>query len=138
MLLPSNLSIQSQEFLKRNSFELAESNDNGMWKYYLWSNPEMQFSLTYDRGYYDCSILTIKMPFERMDIIRLLRFLKNDKIFYREELIKANLMYTLTVNEYVELFYKNYNLINFFLKEFNLEKYDSYNKFEFSYDGLTN
>lgn len=98
----------------------------------------MQFSLTYDRGYYDCSILTIKMPFERMDIIRLLRFLKNDKIFYREELIKANLMYTLTVNEYVELFYKNYNLINFFLKEFNLEKYDSYNKFEFSYDGLTN
>jgi len=138
MLLPSNLSIQSQEFLAENSLKLIESNDHGMWEYYLWSNTEMQFSLTYDRGYYDCSILTIKMPYERMDIIRLLRFLKNDKTYYRKELIEANLSYTLTANEYVELLYKNYNLIKAFLNDFNQEKYDNYNKFEFSYDGLTN
>jgi hypothetical protein len=138
MLLPSNLSIQSQEFLAENSFKLVESNDHGMCKYYLWSNTEMQFSLTYDRGYYDCSILTIKVPFERMDIIRLLRFLKNDKTYYRKELIEANLLYTLTTNEYVELLYKNYNLIKVFLNDFNQEKYDNYNKFEFSYDGLPN
>lgn len=136
MLLPANLSIPNQKFLAVNSFALTESNDNGMWKYYLWANSEMQFSLPYDKGYYECDIISLTKPFESMAIIRLLRFLKNDKIFYSEELIKANLMYTLSVNDYVELFYKNYILIQNFLKDYSQEKYDNYNKFEFSYEGL--
>jgi hypothetical protein len=96
----------------------------------------MQFCLNYDRFYYECDIVPRKKPINSMDIIRLVRFLKNDKNFYKKELIDANLSYTLTANEYVELFYKNYNLIAGFLTSFSQEKYDNYNNFEFSFEGL--
>ena len=136
MTVPSDLSIISQNVLMKLSFDLTESSNNGMSKYYLWTNKEMQFSFIYDRCYYDCDIVAHKKPINPMNLIRLLRFLKSDKIFYKKKLIDANLSYTLTVNGYVELFYKNYNLIEEFLIMFNQEKYDNYNNFEFSYEGI--
>lgn len=71
-----------------------------------------------------------------MSLIRLLRFLKKDKDFYSKELIDANLWYTLTVNQYAELFSENYSLIEDFVRNFNQDKYDNYDNFEFSYNGL--
>ena len=43
---------------------------------------------------------------------------------------------TLTVDEYVGLFRKNYNLISGFLKKYNQEEYDQYDKFEFSFESI--
>lgn len=71
-----------------------------------------------------------------MSLIRLLKFLKNDKTFYNRELLNAKLWNTLTCNDYVQLFYKNYNLIKDFLIVFDQEKYNSYNKFEFDYNSI--
>lgn len=131
-----DLTTHSQSLLAKLSFELADSADNGMSKYYLWRNSLMEFSLSYDRGYYDCNIIPKQKPINPMSLIRLLRFLKNDSNFYSKELIDANLLYTLTVNQYAELFYVNYNLIEAFVRNFNQDKYDNYNKFEFAYNGL--
>ena len=136
MTLPSDFTTHSQDLLAKLSLTLAESSDNGMWKHYLWANLEMQFLLTYDRGYYDCDIIPSQKPINRMSLIRLLRFLKKDKNFYSKELVDANLLYTLTVNQYAELLFENYNLIESFIRNFNQNMYDDYNKFEFSYNGL--
>ena len=104
MEVPENLSIISEKFLAKLFFDLIESSDNGISKCYLWANEEMQFSLINDRGYYECFIVPHKKPINPLDIIRLLRFLKNDKIFYNKELIDANLSYTLAIDEYVVFF----------------------------------
>lgn len=136
MTLPSDLSTHSSNILEEFSFKLIESSDSGMWKCYLWTNSEMKFSLTYDRGYYDCDIVPHKKPINSMSLIRLLKFLKNDKTFYNRELLNAKLWNTLTCNDYVQLFYKNYNLIKDFLIVFDQEKYNSYNKFEFDYNSI--
>lgn len=136
MTLPSDLSLTSKNYLAELSFDLIESVDNGMSKYYIWVNTEMQFSLAYDRAYYECYIVPHKRPINSIDLIRLLRFLKKDKNFYRQELIIANMAYSLTVDQYVFLFHENYNLIKDFLSNYDQEKYDSYNEFEYSYDGL--
>ncbi len=136
MTTPAELSNYSLDILADISFTLAKSSDNGMWKYYLWTNSEMQFALTYDRGFYDCDIIPFQKPIDSMNIIRLLRLLKNDKAFYQKELITANRSYTLTPDEYVKLFSENYDLLKVFLIDYNQEKYDSYDKFEYSYNGL--
>ena len=135
MEVPEELSIISENFLTKLLFDLIESSDNGISKCYLWANEEMQFSLINDRGYYECFIVPHKKPINPLDIIRLLRFLKNDKIFYNKELIEANLSYTLAIDEYVVLFYDNYSLIKEFIASFNQEQYDNYNKFKFNYEG---
>lgn len=134
--MPSDLSVNSKNILTELSFDLTESADKGMHKYYVWTNNEMQFCLINDRGYYECDIVPHKKPIIPMGLIRLLRFLKDDKTYYKKELIEANLFYTLSADEYVELFYKNYNLIADFLAGFNQKKYDNYDSFEFSYEGL--
>ena len=123
-------------FLLELSFSLTESDDNGMCKYYEWANEAMNFLLINDRDYIECEILPYKKPINRLNLIRLLRVLKNDVDFYKEELIKANLSFTLTSNEYVELFYDNYKLIKDFIINFSQEKYDNYDKFEYSFDGI--
>jgi hypothetical protein len=130
MILPSDLSSNSENFLKELSFFLTESDDSGMCKYYEWANDAMKFMLIDDRGYIECEILPYQKPINRISLIRLLRFLKNDVDFYKEELIKANLSFTLTANDYIELFYNNYNLIKDFIINFSHEKYDNYDKFE--------
>jgi hypothetical protein len=134
MNLPEGLSKKSEILLFRLLFKLSLAQDNGMHKYYEWNNEKMKLVFLYDRGYYDCEIEPFLKPIERMGIIRLLRFLKKDKDFYKKELISADLSFTLSINEYVELFYNNYNLIGDFLNSFNQEKYDAYNKYEFSFD----
>ena len=136
MTEPSGISLNSKNSLTDLSFALIESEDNGMGKYYLWTNEEMQFSLTYDRGHYECDISSPKKPINPMGLIRLLRFLRNDSTFYKKELIEANLWYTLTIDAYVKLFYNNYDLIKGFLTSFDQMKYDNYNEFEFSFDGI--
>ncbi|CAN5376239.1 hypothetical protein BH11BAC5_BH11BAC5_15220 [soil metagenome] len=136
MNLPSNFSDNSKNILTGLSFTLTDSIDNGMGKYYEWSNETMQFLLLYDRGYYECQVLSYQKPINPMDVLRLLRFLKNDETLYKQELIAADLRFTLTTNDYVALFAKNYNLIGGFLKDFSQDKYDNYNKFEYRYEGL--
>lgn len=136
MKSPSDLSKDSEILLAELSFNLTDSQDNGMGKFYEWTNDTIKLLLLYDRGYYECEVLPFQKPINSMGLIRLLRFLKNDKTFYKDELIKANLWYTLTANEYVELFFKNYTLIKDFLISYNQEKFDNYNNFEFSFDGI--
>ncbi len=136
MTLPADLSAKSESLLKELSLNLTKSQDNGMHKVYIWTNEVMHFCLGYDRGFYDCDIEPFQKPINYLSLIRLLRFLKNDKTFYRNELIEANMWYTLTTNQYVELFYKNYNLIEDFLIAYDQKKYDDYNHFEFAYDGI--
>lgn len=136
MALPPDLSMYCKILLEELSFEITQGEDMGMHKYYEWSNGIMKFSLTYDRGCYQCYILPFTKPINHLDMIRLLRFLKTDTNFYREELIKANLFYTLAVDEYIKLFHENYTLIKEYLTNYNQESYDKYNNFPFSFDGL--
>ena len=136
MTTPSDLSTSSRAILTKMLFILTESESNGMHKHFQWTNTEMHLLLTYDRGYYDCDLIPHKKPINQMGLVRLLRFLKNDKTFYKKELIKANLWYTLTINEYVELLYNNYEIIKSFLTTFDQSKYDNYDRFDFSLDGI--
>lgn len=136
MTLPKDLSVDSDELLRRLSFELKSSNDNGMHKAYYWENSTMKFGLFYDRGYYDCVIVTNKKQFENLYLIKLLRFLKNDADYYKNELIRANLSYTLPPDEYVEVFYNNYQLIKDFLLAFDQEAFDRYYRHEVHYNGI--
>jgi hypothetical protein len=122
--------------LTKLNFDLVELSDIGMCKYYLWKNNAMNFALTNDRGYYECEIIPLTKPINCLAITRLLRFLKNDVTYYMDELVKANLYYTLTTDEYVNLFNKNYDLIGKFLSNYNEEKYEDYNKFEFRFEGI--
>lgn len=105
-------------------FKEAGSSTGGMSQYYLWSGNDMKFSLHDDRGYYECNIISINKPIERLELIKLLRFLKDDAFFYREELKIAKLSGTLSANAYVDLFYKNYRLIKDFLFGFSQSGFD--------------
>jgi hypothetical protein len=107
-----------------------------MHKYFRWTNAEMHLLFTNDRGYYDCDLIPHKKPINPIGLIRLLRFLKNDKAFYKSELINANLWYTLTINEYVELLHKEYEIIKSFLIAFDESKFDNYNMFDLKFDGI--
>lgn len=133
---PFDLSAYYKGILIELGFNFIESSDHGMWKHYLCENTEMQFSLTYDKGYYDCDIIPFKKPINRLTLIILLRFLKNDEGFYRDKLIKADLAYTLTVNEYVDLFFSNYILIRDFVSTFEQTNYNAYNNFPVIYNGI--
>lgn len=130
-----DLSYISKNLLIKLSFSLNESDDMGMCKYYEWTNETMKFLLIDDRNYIECEILPFQKLINNINLIRVLRFLKNDINFYKEELIKANLSYTLTTNDYVELFYNNFNLIKDFFQNFNQDKYDNYDKFEYRFEG---
>ncbi len=136
MLIPSDLSADCKNVLTEYGFELVDSSDNGILKSYIWANRNMQFALIYDRNYYECDIIPQKKPINPLSLIRLLRFLKNDKTFYKEELIKADLAYTLAPDKYVDLLDRNYNLILEFLSDFSQEKYSDYNSFEYKFEGL--
>jgi hypothetical protein len=136
MTLPSEFSRNSEQILRELSLELTKSNDQGMGKLYKWTNNAMKLGIVYDRGYFECYVLAHKKPFNNLSLIKLLRFLKNDATFYKEELVAANLSYTLPINEYVDLFYKHYDSIKGFLSNYDQEAYDQYNKYEDHYNGI--
>lgn len=98
--------------LNQFGFELIQNWDGGMHKVFKWSNQTFQFSLIYDRGYYDCHIATINSPVESYDLIWLLRFIQNDKSFYEKELKEAGLWDTLPIEGYVSLFLSNVEVIS--------------------------
>src|SRR5687768_12926687 len=101
---PPDLSSDGKRILKQRGFSLTESSDNNMWKYYEWKNSDLQFSLTYDRGYYDSDVFPLNAGSAfRMSLIPLLKFLRNDKTFYNKQLKEANLWNTLTPDGYTEL-----------------------------------
>ena len=108
-----------------------------MWKYYQWTNSKFQFSLTYDRGYYDCDVAAVNaQPDYRMALIPLLKFLKNDRTFYNKELKDADLYSTLTPDGYVMLFDENYEMVNNLFQNYQTDIFDKYKKFDFDYDGI--
>ena len=72
-----------------------------------------------DRNYYEIYIVPYNKPIERLDLTKLLRFLKNDFHFYEKELIKANLFNTLAIDCYIKLLFENFELIKKYVSEFN-------------------
>ena len=129
MNIPAELSANTNALLENLSFRLTHSEDNGMLKGYIWKNNIVEFKLFYDRCFYEAFLVALKKPFERIPIISLLRFLKNDKKFYVKELTEANLSNTLTVNEYIKLLHNNYDIISNFLKSYGQENYDLFIKY---------
>lgn len=108
-----------------------------MWKYYQWTNSEFQFSLTYDRGYYDCDVAVINAePDFRMSLIRLLKLLKNDRTFYNKELKESDLLRTLTPDGYVMLLDENYELVHTLFQDYHPDIFEKYEQFDFDYDGI--
>lgn len=136
MNLPKELSSDSQMLLGKLHFTLSESNDGGMTKSFAWKNNFMKLALIYDRGYYELYISAEKKPFEDLSLIKLLRFLKNDASFFQNELIKANLAYTLSIDDYIYLLYSNYDLVKEFIQDYNQEAFDRFDKFEVFYNGI--
>ena len=134
---PPELSSVGKRILKQRGFSLTESSNNNMWKYYEWTNSEFQFSLTDDRGYYDSDVCPLNAgPDLRMRLIPLLKFLRNDKTFYNKQLKEANLWNTLTPDGYIILLDTNYDIIKKFVNDFDTNKFESYKKFDFDYDGI--
>lgn len=134
---PHDLSLSGKRTLKQFGFSLTESSDNNMWKYYEWANSDFQFSLTYDRGYYDSDVCPLNAGSQfRMSLIPLLKYLRNDKLFYNKELKEANLWNTLTPDGYIVLLANNYDLIKKFARSFDTNKFENYKKFDFDYDGI--
>lgn len=136
MTSPPELSATSKDLLEELSFTQTSFSDRGMWKVYLWTNPFMQFALIFDRGYYDCNIIPRLAPINSLALIRLLKFLRNNKTFYNKELAIVNLSRTLKPDEYVRLFYDNYALIKAFMENYNQDKFDCYDQFKFDYDSI--
>lgn len=135
MTLPLEFSTKSQEMLQQLSFKLLKANRMGMSQEYIWENQVMQFSLGC-YTYYNCSILTIKRPFESLDLIKLLRFIKNDPEFYAKELVIANLAYTLPINDYVELFYNNYTQIEHLVSHLTEDIFKRFSQYRVEYNGI--
>jgi hypothetical protein len=132
-----DLSPKGKNILERHGFSLTESWDNGMWKYYQWANSEFQFSLTYDRGYYDCDVAAVNAePDYRMSLIPFIKFLKNDRTFYNKELKEVNLSRTLTPDGYVMLLDENYNSIVNYFQDYVPDKFQKYKRFDFEYDDI--
>lgn len=123
------LTRNTEKKLESLRFKLIDSVDEGMHKAFIWANDQMKFSLMYDRGYYDSYIEPVDIAEHYMDIIWLLRFIKNNSEFYEKELELADLLNTLAPEEYVNLLYANYNLIADFMKNFKEEDYLAYKKF---------
>jgi hypothetical protein len=136
MTQPSEFSKDSEQILRELSFELTESYDHGMHKSFEWKNEIMILGLINDRGFYECYVLPHKKPFENLSLIKLLRFIKDDPNFYESELIDANLMYCLPINDYVALLKLNYDSITNFFLSYNQESYNSYSKYIVHYNGL--
>lgn len=124
-----NLTKDAERKLQALGFQLTNSVDNGMHKAFIWSNNDLIFSLMYDRGYYDCYIEPPAISERPMDIIWLLKFIKDDKDFYEKELELANLLRTLLPDEYIALLYSNYELIKKFISAFDEEKFLRYKAF---------
>ena len=136
MNFPVDLSENSCRLLDKLGFKLEEAYDKGMWKGWLWKNCEMGLSLSYDRGYYECEVIPLKKPGQGMVLIRLLRFLKDDQTFYRKEIIKSNLYNCLPADEYMNVFFRNYELISAFMETLDEDRLKAYEAFDFGPWGL--
>lgn len=130
MKLPIDLSNRCENILTQLSFVLVESDDFGMSKNYLWQNEMMNLRIINDRGFYELYVTSQKKPIKRLVLIKLLRIIKNDTLFYNSELIEANLLYTLPINKYIELLYENYDIIKEYLLDFDQKKFDSYENYQ--------
>jgi hypothetical protein len=134
---PPELSSIGKRILRQRGFGLTQSSDNNMWKYYEWTNSEFRFSLTYDRGYYDCDVCVLNGgPDFRMRLIPLLKFLKNDRTYYNKQLKEVNLWRTLAPDGYVMLLDENYDLITSFFQNYNPDNFEKFKNFDFDYDGI--
>lgn len=138
MILPSSISINSELILGELAFDLTYSEDNGMIKNYEWKNKNMKLLLRYERGYYECFIVSYEKPIESLALIKLLRFIKNDSNFYKKELVETNLYYTLSINEYITLLNTSYCIIKDFLLTYNDKVYDNFKNYKDDYTGLSN
>ncbi|MEO9484007.1 MAG: hypothetical protein ABJG47_11195 [Ekhidna sp.] len=98
--------------LKELDFKLTKEWDGGMHKVFEWSNQDHFLRLVYDRGYYDCEVGTLTNQTNSYDLVQLLRFLRKDRAYYRKEIEAVNLMNTLTITGYVELFKLNFQALN--------------------------
>lgn len=136
MNIPVDLSENSCRLLDKLGFKLEEAYDKGMWKGWLWRNSEMGLALSNDRGYYDCEVMPFKKPVHGLNLIRLLRFLKEDKTFYKKEIIRADLFNTLPADEYLKAFIGDYELIATFMQVYDQERLNAYELFDFGPWGL--
>ena len=112
-----NINELNESKLKAFGFEQSIGNDSGMRKAYEWSNEIMSFGLYYDRGYFDCSVCSLKATGNSIALIQLLRKIKADDAFYAKELEAANLWNTLEPNDYFELLFQYYKEIELFFKQ---------------------
>jgi len=134
---PPELTSVGKKILTQRGFKLTEYSDKNMWKYYEWTNSDFQFSLTYDRGYYDSDICPLgSTPDLRMRLVPLLKFLRNDKNFYNKQLKEFNLLNTLTPDGFILLLDDNFDLVKRFINDFDTDKFESYKNFKFDYDGI--
>ena len=120
---------KSKEKLDQLSFKMSKHENYGMSYFTVWSNNMMSFTLGCDRGYFDCQITPNREPRKGFNLIPLLRYLKKDKEFYVKELEEANLSNTLKQEEYVDLFYEYYGIIESFCSTFNAETLNDYKAF---------
>lgn len=104
---PSELSEDFAQKLKDAGFKLQESINKGVRQQYNWTNGTLNFSLTGNRGYYDCDLFAGKTKKQVYPLILLMQFIRSDKNYYVNELRMADLQNTLEVDQYVDLFCKN-------------------------------
>ncbi len=104
--------------------------------YWLWSNDQMKLEMINDGGYYDFTIIPYNNRIEHSKLIKLLRLIKSDPHFYKQELIEANSYYTLLPDKYIKLLYRNYRLIIDYLSDYDYKKYHQFRSLVTEYSGL--
>lgn len=110
---------RSEEILSNLFFEIINYENYGMYHYVTWSNEKMNFSFGYERGYFDCQISPNKNFRKSFQIIKLLRYLLNDKKFYEKRLIEVKRFHTLSREEYVDILFNHYSIIEKFCTSYN-------------------
>lgn len=107
------------------NFMQTVGHDGGMHKAYEWTNKTMSIALYYDRGYFDCYIMSTIEPRNSIPLIVLLKYLNNNHHFYSRELEEAKLWNTLPTAGYFELFFNYYDKIKDFFEGYNIDKYNN-------------
>ena len=120
VLTPQN-DIGEANFVKLKAFGFVQTmgEDKGMYKTFVWQNEVLALGFHYDRGLYDCTIKHVDGIL--ISLVLLLKFIKNDINYCDEALLGAQRFNTLTVSEYLQEFFQNYDEILPVLKKYTTE-----------------
>jgi hypothetical protein len=99
--------VVSQETSQRiieKGFTVKIWSNQGMYGGYVCSNRKLVFTLSFEKGYFDCYVKPTNSEDESYILIYLLRCIYGDKNYLQKELDEANMYNTFSPERYTTLF----------------------------------